>query len=150
MDEPARPVVLFVKEDPRAELPRYESGGAAGADIRARIDNPIVLKPLERALIPTGLKMEIPAGYECQVRPRSGLAAKQGVTVLNSPGTIDSDYRGEVKIILINLGENPVTIQNGDRIAQLVFAPVVQVRIHETPELTSTDRGSGGFGSTGL
>ncbi len=150
MDKTQGPQVLFVKTDPLAELPRYESPGAAGADIRARIDQPVLLHPMQTVLVPTGLKMEIPRGYECQVRPRSGLAAKSGVTVLNSPGTIDSDYRGEVKVILINLGPAPVTIQNGDRIAQLVFAPAVQVRMDETRELSATNRGSGGFGSTGL
>ncbi len=144
------PKVLFVKIDPSAELPRYESPGAAGADIRARIDQPMLINPMQTVLVPTGLKMEIPAGYECQVRPRSGLAVKSGLTVLNSPGTIDSDYRGEVKIILINLGPDPVNIQNGDRIAQLVFAPAVQVCMEEIQELSETKRGGGGFGSTGL
>lgn len=144
------PKVLFVKIDPSAELPRYESPGAAGADIRARIDQPMLINPMQTALVPTGLKMEIPAGYECQVRPRSGLAVKSGITVLNSPGTIDSDYRGEVKVILINLGPDPVNIQNGDRIAQLVFAPAVQACMEEVQELSGTKRGGGGFGSTGL
>ncbi len=154
MDETGKPKVLsnvFVaKMDPLAELPCYESSGAAGADIRARLDEPLVIHPMRTALVPTGLRMEIPAGYECQVRPRSGLAAKSGVTVLNSPGTIDSDYRGEIKVILINLGQEAVTIQNGDRIAQLVFAPAVQVPMEEISELSETGRGSGGFGSTGL
>ncbi len=142
--------VLFVKIDPLAELPRYESKGAAGADIRARVDEPIQINPMQIVLVPTGLKMEIPEGYECQVRPRSGLAAKSGLTVLNSPGTIDSDYRGEIKVILINLGREPHTIQDGDRIAQLVFAPVTQVVMAEAEELSHTGRGGGGFGSTGL
>jgi dUTP pyrophosphatase len=133
-----------------AQLPQYESEGAAGADIRACIENPITIVPIQRVLVSTGLKIEIPEGYECQVRPRSGLAAKHGITVLNTPGTIDSDYRGEIKIILINLGEEAFTINNGDRIAQLVFAPVVQVAMEERAELSETNRGSGGFGSTGL
>lgn len=150
MAETGKPLVLFAKTDPRAELPRYESGGAAGADIRARIDHTITLKPGQRELVPTGLMMEIPEGYECQVRPRSGLAAKHGVTVLNSPGTIDSDYRGEVKVILINLGSDVFSINDGDRIAQLVFAPAVQVRISLAPELSESGRGSGAFGSTGI
>jgi dUTP pyrophosphatase len=144
------PKVHFVKIDPLVELPRYESIGAAGADIRAYLKNPLILHPMQKALVPTGLKMEIPKGFECQVRPRSGLAAKFGITVLNSPGTIDSDYRGEINIILINLGQETFTIQNGDRIAQLVFAPVVQVLMEESMELSNTERGSGGFGSTGL
>lgn len=143
------PRVLFVKIDPSAELPRYESNGAAGADIRACLQTPQMVHPMERILVPTGLKMEIPDGYECQVRPRSGFAAKSGITVLNSPGTIDSDYRGEIKIMLINLGLEPVRIQNGDRIAQLVFAPAVQAVFDEAAELSGTERGSGGFGSTG-
>jgi dUTP pyrophosphatase len=142
--------VRFEKLNPLAQLPHYESEGAAGADIRACIENPITINPIQRVLIPTGLKIEIPQGYECQVRPRSGLAAKFGITVLNTPGTIDSDYRGEIKIILINLGGEPFTINNGDRIAQLVFAPVVQVAMEESVELSETNRGSGGFGSTGL
>jgi dUTP pyrophosphatase len=149
MSEIGCPKVLFVKTHPLAELPRYESDGAAGADICACVNEPITIVPIQRVLVPTGLKIEIPAGYECQVRPRSGLAAKYGVTVLNSPGTIDSDYRGEIKIILINLGEKAFTINNGDRIAQLVFAPVVQMNFAETEKLSDTTRGGGGFGSTG-
>jgi dUTP pyrophosphatase len=144
------PKVLFEKINPLAQLPQYESEGAAGADIHACIEKPITIVPIQRAFVPTGLKIEIPKGYECQVRPRSGLAAKYGITVLNSPGTIDSDYRGEIKIILINLGEEAFTINNGDRIAQLVFTPVVQVAMEESQELSETERGSGGFGSTGL
>ncbi|MDR2901227.1 MAG: dUTP diphosphatase [Treponema sp.] len=150
MNKTGSPKVLFVKTDPLAILPQYESKGAAGADIRARIDGNLLVNPMQTVLVSTGLKMEIPAGYECQVRPRSGLAAKYGITVLNSPGTIDSDYRGEIKVILINLGQEPYTIQDGDRIAQLVFAPVVQINIEESLELSDTSRGSGGFGSTGL
>ncbi|MEM1285709.1 MAG: dUTP diphosphatase [Pseudomonadota bacterium] len=130
-------------------LPAYESALAAGADLRAALDQDTDLAPGERTLVPTGFAMALPAGYEAQVRPRSGLAAKQGVTVLNSPGTVDADYRGEVKVILINLGEQPVTISRGMRIAQMVIAPVVQPRFIEAQSLSETDRGSGGFGSTG-
>lgn len=130
-------------------LPAYESALAAGADLRAAMDKDIVLAPGERALIPTGFAMALPVGYEAQVRPRSGLAAKQGVTVLNSPGTVDADYRGEVKVILVNLGQDPVTISRGMRIAQMVIAPVMQPRFTEVEALSETDRGAGGFGSTG-
>ena len=130
-------------------LPAYESALAAGADLRAAMDKDIVLAPGERTLIPAGFAMALPVGYEAQVRPRSGLAAKQGVTVLNSPGTIDADYRGEVKVILVNLGQDPVTISRGMRIAQMVIAPVMQPRFTEVEALSKTDRGAGGFGSTG-
>lgn len=130
-------------------LPQYETPQSAGMDIRANLDGPIHLAPMERALIPTGMYMALPAGYEAQVRSRSGLAAKQGVTVLNAPGTIDADYRGEVKVILINLSAETVTIENGDRVAQLVIAPVTQAGWVEVNELDETDRGTGGFGSTG-
>jgi dUTP pyrophosphatase len=130
-------------------LPSYESATAAGMDVRSSLSEALTLKPFERSLIPTGLYLEIPSGYECQVRPRSGLALKKGITVLNAPGTIDADYRGEVGVLLINLSHENVTIEPGDRIAQLVFAPVVQVFLNETKELSSSDRGSGGFGSTG-
>lgn len=130
-------------------LPAYESDLAAGIDLRAAISEPITLKPLERALVKTGLFMELPAGTEAQVRPRSGLALKQGITVLNAPGTIDADYRGEVGVILINLGAETAVISPGDRIAQLVFARYEQAVFEEVNELTSTTRGAGGFGSTG-
>jgi dUTP pyrophosphatase len=131
-------------------LPAYQSEEAAGLDLMAAVeaDAPVVIAPGARALVPTGLQIALPKGYEAQVRPRSGLALKHGVTVLNSPGTIDSDYRGEVKIILINLGDAPFTIARGDRIAQLVVAPVIQVTLSETKALASTKRGEGGFGST--
>ncbi|AEE16680.1 Deoxyuridine 5'-triphosphate nucleotidohydrolase [Treponema brennaborense DSM 12168] len=135
---------------PGAALPSYQTEGAAGADIRAYLERTVILAPGERALIPTGLCFEIPAGYEIQVRPRSGLAVKSGVTCLNTPGTIDSDYRGEVKVILINLGSEPFVIENGDRIAQLVAAPVVQAAFVPAAALSATERGSGGFGSTGV
>ena len=118
-------------------------------DIRANISEPVTLQPLERAMVPTGLFLEIPAGYEAQVRPRSGLAAKHGVTVLNTPGTIDADYRGEVKVILVNLSNEPFTINNGERIAQLVIAAHATVTWEETNELSETSRGGGGFGHTG-
>ena len=130
-------------------LPRYETDGAAGADLRAAIDTDLVLQPGARALVPSGLRFAIPEGYEMQVRPRSGLAARQGVTVLNTPGTVDSDYRGEVMVILINLGEWPVTIARGDRIAQIVLSPVTRGTFFEGAALDETLRGGGGFGSTG-
>ncbi len=130
-------------------LPEYATPLAAGLDLRANLDSPVVLKSLERALIPTGLFIELPAGYEAQVRPRSGLAAKHGLSVLNSPGTIDADYRGEVKVIVVNLSADAFTIENGERVAQLVVAKHEQVKWEETSELTDTSRGAGGFGSTG-
>ncbi len=131
-------------------LPAYETKSSAGLDIRANIDAPIELKPLERTLVKTGLFMEIPEGFECQVRPRSGLALKKGITVLNAPGTIDADYRGEVGVILINLSNETFIIEDGERIAQLVFAKVKQAKWKQTEILTETDRGAGGFGSTGV
>jgi dUTP pyrophosphatase len=132
-------------------LPQRQTAEAAGLDLVAAVaeEAPIVLAPLARALVPTGLVLEIPAGHEGQVRPRSGLAAKHGVTVLNSPGTIDADYRGEVKVILINLGDAAITIRRGERIAQLVIAPVAPVSLAEVREVGETVRGAGGFGSTG-
>ncbi|WP_441510008.1 dUTP diphosphatase [Bosea sp. TAF32] len=131
-------------------LPAYETAGAAGLDLRAAIAGPLVLAPGERALIPTGLAMQLPDGFEGQVRPRSGLAAKHGVTVLNAPGTVDSDYRGEVKVPLINLGQEAFAIARGDRIAQLVIAPVTHAKLTEVASLEATARGAGGFGSTGV
>lgn len=130
-------------------LPRYETTGAAGLDLRANLTKDIVLLPLERALIPTGLFIELPLGYEAQVRPRSGLAYKKGITVLNSPGTIDADYRGEVGVILVNLSNEAFTVSNGERIAQLVIARHEQAAWVEVNELSDTNRGAGGFGSTG-
>ena len=130
-------------------LPAYETAGAAGMDLRAAVTETVSLHPGERMAVPTGLVLEIPEGCEGQVRPRSGLALKYGVTCLNSPGTIDWDYRGEVKVILANLGTEPFTIERGMRIAQLVVAQVTQVRIVETAEVSDTKRSSGGFGSTG-
>jgi dUTP pyrophosphatase len=130
-------------------LPSYETIGAAGMDVRANLSASVCVSPGERMLVPTGLYLEVPAGLECQVRPRSGLALKKGITVLNTPGTIDSDYRGEVGVILINLSNENFTIEPNDRIAQLVFCPVIQVTLIETDALESSDRGTGGFGSTG-
>jgi dUTP pyrophosphatase len=129
-------------------LPAYQSAQAAGLDLTAAVDAPLILKPGERALVPTGIAIALPEGHEAQVRPRSGLAAKQGVTVVNAPGTIDADYRGEVKVALINLGQEPVEIARGMRIAQMVIAPVTHARLREVPALTETSRGAGGFGST--
>jgi len=133
----------------QGELPQYQSPGASGFDVRAQIDQTLVLQPGERAMIPTGLSFEIPFGYEIQSRPRSGLAAKNGISVANTPGTIDADYRGEVKIILINLGKEPFALQPQDRCAQLVIAPVLQADFQLVEELSETERGAGGFGSTG-
>jgi dUTP pyrophosphatase len=131
------------------ELPGYASSGAAGADLCAAVAQPLVIQPGDRVAVPTGLVLEVPEGYEAQVRPRSGLAFKKGVTVVNAPGTIDSDYRGELKILLVNLSNEPVTIERGDRVAQMVIAPVTRVELIEAEHLSSTDRGEGGFGSTG-
>lgn len=131
-------------------LPAYETPNSAGMDLRAYLpESSIVIKPLERVLVPTGLYMEIPEGYEGQVRPRSGLAIKNGITVLNTPGTIDADYRGEVKVILINLSNSDFTINNGDRIAQIIFARCEQMDIVSVETLSETERGAGGFGHTG-
>jgi len=130
-------------------VPTYGTPGAAGADVRARLEQPVVIAPGKRAMIPTGIRLEIPPGYEIQVRPRSGLAAKNGITVLNTPGTIDSDYRGEVAVILINLGDETFTVTPGMRIAQIVFAPVVQAEFVRQDALAATERGAGGFGHTG-
>lgn len=132
------------------DLPRYETPGSAGADIQAAVDDDLALAPGARALIPAGFALTLPPGYEAQVRPRSGLAVKHGLTVLNAPGTIDSDYRGEVKVPLINLGQETFIVQRGMRIAQMVIAPVVQPAFHEVDALDETDRGAGGFGSTGV
>jgi dUTP pyrophosphatase len=141
--------VKIKKLNPRACPPSYETHGAAGMDLRACIDSALTLGAGERALVKTGLALEIPDGWEAQIRPRSGLAAKRGLTVLNAPGTIDSDYRGELSIIIINHSKNGETINDGDRIAQIVFAPVTRVRLTEVRTLSETGRGEGGFGSTG-
>ncbi|HBF31928.1 dUTP diphosphatase [Rhizobium sp.] len=134
------------------ELPAYETAGAAGMDLRAAVSDtePLTLAPGKRALVPTGLIMEIPQGLEAQIRPRSGLAFKNGITCLNTPGTVDSDYRGEVKVLLINLGEDDFIITRGMRIAQMVIAPVTQMQVLEVRETSDTLRGAGGFGSTGV
>ncbi|TYA74093.1 dUTP diphosphatase [Seonamhaeicola marinus] len=131
-------------------LPHYETIASAGMDLRANIDEAFTLKPLERTIIKTGLFIELPIGFEAQVRPRSGLAAKKGITVLNAPGTVDADYRGEIGVILVNLSNEDFTIENGERIAQLVIAKHERAEWLEVEELSSTDRGSGGFGSTGV
>ncbi|WP_068310920.1 dUTP diphosphatase [Polycladidibacter hongkongensis] len=144
---------LKIKSLPHAAdlpLPAYESAEAAGMDLRAAIDAPLELAPMQRAMVPTGLSMAIPSGYEGQVRPRSGLAAKHGVSVLNTPGTIDADYRGEVKVILVNFGSETFLIERGMRIAQLLISPVVQVQILKVSSLDETERGAGGFGSSGV
>jgi len=143
------PRVRVYRKNGSAALPRYATAGAAGADVEADILSDITLRPGERVKIPTGLVLEIPPGWEAQVRPRSGLALRYGVTVLNAPGTIDSDYRGELEVLLVNLGDEPYTVRCGDRIAQLVFAPSPQVFMEETDKPAQTERGGGGFGSTG-
>jgi dUTP pyrophosphatase len=142
-------MIVRIKNTSAHSLPAYETPLSAGVDLRANNGEHIVLKPLERKLVKTGLFLEIPAGYEAQVRPRSGLALKRGITVLNSPGTIDADYRGEVGVILVNVSNEEVTLEDGERIAQLVFAKVEQATWEEVSELTETSRGAGGFGSTG-
>ena len=130
-------------------LPEYQTPLSAGLDIRANLDESVTLRPLERAMIPTGLFVELPEGCEMQIRPRSGLAAKHGITVLNSPGTIDADYRGEIKVILVNLSNEPFTIESGERIAQMIVARYEQIEWQLVEELGATERGAGGFGSTG-
>ncbi len=131
-------------------LPSYETVASAGMDLRACVEGPITLKPLQRAIVKTGLFMELPLGYEAQVRPRSGLAAKQGITVLNAPGTIDADYRGEIGVILVNLSNDDYTVEHGERIAQLIIAKHERATWEEVDKLTDTSRGTGGFGSTGI
>jgi len=130
-------------------IPKYETPGSSGMDITAHINESIVINPGEKALVPTGFSLAIPKGHEVQIRPRSGLAAKKSITVLNTPGTIDADYRGEIKVILINLGKDKFIVENRERIAQMVVCPIDQVQLEEVKELSKTDRGSGGFGSTG-
>lgn len=143
------PLTIKIVNQSNNHLPEYATMGSSGMDIRASIDQSMVLQPSERVLVPTGLSVEIPLGYEIQVRPRSGLAIKQGITCLNTPGTIDADYRGEIKVILINLSNEPQTIQPGDRIAQLVLQKVEQIKWVPVNELADSERGAGGFGSTG-
>ena len=130
-------------------IPKYETAGSSGMDIAAFVENDIVIQPGEKALIPTGFTLAIPKGYEVQIRPRSGLAAKKSISVLNTPGTIDSDYRGEIKVILFNHGKNDFLINNKDRIAQMILTPVIKMDLEETDDLPETIRGEGGFGSTG-
>ena len=143
--------VIRVGDGGDLPLPAYQSAGAAGLDLLAAIpaDAPIVLQPNARELIPTGLALELPPGFEAQVRPRSGLALKAGITVLNSPGTIDCDYRGEVKVLLINLGDTPFAVARGERIAQMIVAPVTRIQWEEATALGDSERGTGGYGSTG-
>jgi dUTP pyrophosphatase len=130
-------------------LPTYATPGSAGMDLQAAVEEPLVLEPGQRYMVPTGLRIALPPGYEAQIRPRSGLAIKEGITVANAPGTVDSDYRGEVKVGLVNLSDAPYTIRRGDRIAQMVVAPVTRVAWRPVPSLDETERGTGGFGSTG-
>ena len=141
--------VLIKRLDPAVKLPIYKTNGASGMDLMAFIKKPINIKPKTSSLIPTGLTVAFSKNYEIQIRPRSGLAAKNNISVLNTPGTIDSDYRGEIKVILYNHGNNDFTINNGDRIAQMILAPVVKMELEETNSLPETIRGKGGFGSTG-
>jgi dUTP pyrophosphatase len=141
---------VVIKKKDGVNLPSYATESSSGLDLVAFLEKPLVLEPLKRALVPTGIHIAIPEGFEAEIRPRSGIAHKFGVTVLNTPGTIDSDYRGEVKILLINLGDQPFTIQNGDRIAQMIFKTVVAIRWKPVDELPGTMRGHGGFGSTGI
>ena len=148
------PVRVAIRQLPHGEglpLPEYHSADAAGLDLLAAVpeDSPLILSPGQRALVPTGLTIALPSGYEAQVRPRSGLASKHGVTVLNSPGTVDADYRGEIGVLLINHGAAPFAVRRGERIAQMVIAPVVRVELAPAAELAATKRGDGGFGSTG-
>lgn len=143
-------VVVKIINDSENETPQYATAGSAGMDIRANLNSPITLQPLQRSMVPTGLYIELPSGYEAQVRPRSGLANKQGITCLNSPGTIDSDYRGEIKVILINLSSDEQTINHGDRIAQIVISKVEKVNWQQVEQLNETARGEGGFGHTGV
>lgn len=131
------------------DLPAYATPGAAGMDVRAFLKHPIILQPMERVLVPTGLYLELPHGYECQLRPRSGLSLKHGITLVNSPGTVDADYRGEVGVIVINLSKEPFVINDGERICQMVIVPYTRVNWEETKELDHTVRGDGGFGHTG-
>jgi dUTP pyrophosphatase len=141
---------VVIKKKDGVNLPSYATESSSGLDLVAFLEQPVVLEPLTRALVPTGIHIAIPEGFEAEIRPRSGIAHKFGVTVLNTPGTIDSDYRGEVKILLINLGDQPFTINNGDRIAQMIFKSVVVISWKSVEELPGTIRGHGGFGSTGI
>ena len=141
--------VLIKKLDPTVQLPEYKSSGASGMDLTAFTEKPIIVKPKTSSLVPTGLSVALHENYEIQIRPRSGLAAKNNITVLNTPGTIDSDYRGEIKVIIYNHGNNNFVINNGDRIAQMVLSPIIRMELEEVKDLPKTIRGEGGFGSTG-
>ena len=143
-------IKLKIINDSSNPLPAYETPSSAGMDVRARLDSPVTLQPLQRALIPTGLRIQLPQGYECQVRPRSGLALKHGISLVNTPGTIDADYRGEIGIIVINLSDQPYTITDGERIAQLVIKEYVHVTWEQVDRIDETERGEGGFGHTGV
>ncbi len=143
-------IKVKIINDSSNPLPAYETPSSAGMDVRARLESPVTLKPLQRALIPTGLRIQLPQGYECQVRPRSGLALKHGISLVNTPGTIDADYRGEIGIIVINLSDEPYTITNGERIAQLVIKEYVHVTWEQVDRIDETERGDGGFGHTGV
>jgi dUTP pyrophosphatase len=145
----AKIMKINIQNTSKNPLPAYETNTSAGMDLRANLNEDVILKPLERILIPTGLRIELPIGYEAQVRPRSGLAAKHGITVLNSPGTIDADYRGEIKVILVNLSNENFTIKHGERIAQMIIAKHETIVLSEVSELSETARGEGGFGHTG-
>jgi len=151
MTAPVPVSFIWLEHGRGLEAPRQQSSGAAGVDLLAALDAsaPLTIAPGKRALVPTGMAIALPTGYEAQVRPRSGLAAKHGVTVLNTPGTIDADYRGEIKVILVNLGDEPFTVRRGERIAQMVVAPVATVQFQLQETLDATERGAGGFGSTG-
>ena len=142
--------VLIKRLSRNVELPKYETSGSSGMDLSANIDTKIKIEPGKTSIIPTGISLSIPKNFELQIRPRSGLAAKNQVSVLNTPGTIDADYRGELKVILINLGNSTFTVEKGARIAQMVLCPIVKAKIREVESLDQTDRGSGGFGSTGV
>ena len=142
--------MVKIIHDSSNPLPAYETPSSAGMDVRARLDSPVTLQPLQRALIPTGLRIQLPQGYECQVRPRSGLALKHGISLVNTPGTIDADYRGEIGIIVINLSDQPYTITDGERIAQLVIKEYVHVTWEQVDRIDETERGEGGFGHTGV
>ena len=141
--------ILIKRLSKEVSLPKYETNGSSGMDLAANVDSSIIINPGKSAIIPTGLALSIPKGFEVQIRPRSGLAAKQKISVLNTPGTIDADYRGEIKVILINLGQDSFKVEKGLRIAQMVVCPIVQAQLKEVDDLSETDRGKGGFGSTG-
>ena len=143
-------IKVKIINDSSNPLPAYETPSSAGMDVRARLDSPVTLQPLQRALIPTGLRIQLPQGYECQVRPRSGLALKHGISLVNTPGTVDAEYRGEIGIIVINLSDQPYTITDGERIAQLVIKEYVHVTWEQVDRIDETERGEGGFGHTGV